>query len=78
VIYRVGFALLCTHVEGGLTITITKILAVYRTYPVMIVGEMEDGAILELSLNEAVEVCELLPPLLWQELMDHYHVFQTR
>jgi hypothetical protein len=42
---------------------VTKILAVYRTCPVMIVVEMCDGSILELSLNEAVEVYELLPPL---------------
>jgi hypothetical protein len=64
----VRFALLGTRVEGSLTMTITKILAVYRTCPLMIVGEMEDGSILELSLNEAAEVYELLPPLLWQEL----------
>jgi hypothetical protein len=68
VICGVGVALPGTRVEGGLTMTITKILAVYRTCPVMILGEMEDGSILELSLNEAAEVYELLPPLLWQEL----------
>ena len=57
---------------------VTKILAVYRTYPVMIVVEMGDGSILELSLNEAAEEYELLPPLLWQELVNHYYVFQIR
>jgi hypothetical protein len=54
-----------------------KILAVYQTYPVMIVAEGEEGSILELSLNELAEVYELLPPLLWQELVHHYHVFQA-
>ncbi|MGH8066763.1 MAG: hypothetical protein ACRERE_16310 [Candidatus Entotheonellia bacterium] len=58
--------------------TITKILAVYRTYPVMIVGEIGDGSILELSQTEAVEVGDLLPPPLWQELVDQYHLFQVR
>lgn len=41
---------------------ITRILAVYRTRPVMIVAE----------------VYELLPPLLWQELVGQYHVFRVR
>jgi hypothetical protein len=57
--------------------TLRKILAVYHTYPVMIVAEAEDGSILELSLHELAEVYELLPPLLWQELVHHYHVFQV-
>lgn len=57
--------------------TLRKILAVYHTYPVMIVVEAEDSLILELSLNELAEVYELLPPLLWQELVEHYHVFQV-
>jgi hypothetical protein len=56
VICGVGVALLGTRVEGGLTMTITKIFAVYRPCPLMIVGEVEDGSILELSLNEAAEV----------------------
>ena len=43
----------------------------------MIVVEAADGSILELSLNELAEVYELLPPLLWQELVHHYHVFQV-
>lgn len=56
---------------------LTKILAVYHTYPVMLVVEAEDGSILELSLHELAEVYELLPPLLWQELVDRYQVFQV-
>jgi len=55
-----------------------KILAVYHTSPVMIVVEAEPGVLLELSLNELAEVYELLPPRLWQELVDRYHVFRVR
>ena len=57
---------------------ITRILAVYRTRPVMIVAEMAEGIILELSLAELAEVYELLPPLLWQELVGRYRVFRVR
>jgi hypothetical protein len=64
--------------EGGVIMIITRILAVYRTRPVMIVAEMEEGIILELSLAELAEVYELLPPLLWQELVGQYHVFRVR
>jgi hypothetical protein len=78
VVCSVGFSLPGTRVEGELTMVVTKILAVYRTCPITLVVEMGDGSILELSLNEAAEVYDLLPPLLWQELMDHYHVFQVR
>ena len=54
---------------------ITKILAVYRGCPVMIVAETEEGVLLELSLNELADVCEFLPPALWQELVQHYQIF---
>jgi len=57
---------------------ITRILAVYRTCPVMVVAETEEDSILELSLHELAEVYELLPPLLWEELVQQYHVFQVR
>ena len=57
---------------------ITSILAVYRTNPVMIVVETEDGDILEISLHELAEVYELLSPPLWQDLVVRYHVFQVR
>jgi hypothetical protein len=58
--------------------TLRKILAVYLAYPVMIVVEAEDGSLLDLSLNELAEVYEFLPPLFWQELVHHYHVFQVK
>jgi hypothetical protein len=56
----------------------TRILAVYRTDPLMIVVEMGAGPILELSLRELADGYELLPPLLWQQLVEQYQVFQVR
>jgi hypothetical protein len=57
---------------------IIKIVAVYRTYPVMVVGEMAEGTLLERSLRELAEAPEFLPPGLWQELAEQYHVFHIR
>jgi hypothetical protein len=56
---------------------VTDILAVYRGYPVMIVAETEEGVLLELSLNELADVHELLPPALWQVLVQHYQIFHV-
>jgi hypothetical protein len=55
----------------------TSILTVYRSCPMMIVIETEEGVLLELSLNELADVYELLPPALWQELVHHYHIFHV-
>jgi hypothetical protein len=57
---------------------ITRIVAVYRTCPVMMVVETEEGALLELSLHELAEVDEFMPPQLWEELVAQYHIFQVR
>jgi hypothetical protein len=64
--------------EVGVERGIIKIVAVYRTYPVMVVGETVDGALLERPLHELAGVHELLPSRLWQELVERYHVFQIR
>jgi len=56
---------------------VTRILAVYRGYPVMVVAETEEEVILELSLNELADVYELLPPVLWQELVRRYQIFHV-
>jgi hypothetical protein len=64
--------------EVGVERGIIKIVAVYRTYPVMVVGETADGTLLERPLHELAGVHELLPSRLWQELVERYHVFQTR
>jgi len=64
--------------EAGLERDIITIVAVYRTYPVMVVGETAKGALLERSLHELADVHERLPPRLWQELVEQYQVFQVR
>ncbi|HZC03262.1 MAG TPA: hypothetical protein VE844_18470 [Gammaproteobacteria bacterium] len=56
---------------------ITSILAVYRSCPVMVVAETEEGILLELSLKELADMYEFLPPVLWQALVEQYHVFQV-
>ena len=64
--------------EAGLERGIIKIVALYRTDPVMVVGETAEGALLERSLHELADVHELLPPRLWQALVEQYQVFQIR
>jgi hypothetical protein len=64
--------------EAGLERSIIKIVAVYHTYPAVVVGETADGALLERSLHELADMPEILPPRLWQELVEQYHVFQSR
>ncbi|HEX2278996.1 MAG TPA: hypothetical protein VHN13_18015 [Candidatus Tectomicrobia bacterium] len=64
--------------EVGVERGIIKIVAVYRTYPVMVVGETADGALLERPLHELADAQDLLPSRLWQELVERYHVFQIR
>ena len=64
--------------EAGSERGIIKIVAVYRAYPVMVVGETAEGTLLERSLHELADVPELLPPGLWQELVVQYYVFQIR
>ena len=63
--------------RGETIVIVTSILAVYRGYPVMVVAETEDGLILELSLNELADIYELLPPALWQILVQHYQIFHV-
>jgi hypothetical protein len=64
--------------EAGVGRSIIKIVAVYHTYPVIVVGETANSALLEYSLHELADMPELLPPRLWQELVEQYHVFQSR
>jgi hypothetical protein len=63
--------------EAGVERGIIKIVAVYRTYPVMVVVETADGALLERPLHELADAHELLPSL-WRELVERYQVFQIR
>jgi hypothetical protein len=64
--------------EAGVARGIIKIVAVYRTEPVMVVGETADGVLHERSLPELADGPERLPPRLWQELVERYQVFQIR
>ena len=57
---------------------ISTIVAVYRTEPVMVVGETAEGALLECTLRELAARPERLPPWLWQALVEQYQVFQIR
>jgi hypothetical protein len=61
-------------VERGLI----TIVAVYRTDPVMVVGETAEGALLERPPHELADGHERLPPRLWQALVEQYQVFQIR
>ena len=57
---------------------LSTIIAVYRTAPVMVVGETAGGALLECSLPDLADGHERLPPRLWQELVEQYRIFQIR
>jgi hypothetical protein len=57
---------------------IINIATVYRTSPVMVVGETAEGALLEHSLHELADMPWLLAPRLWRELVEQYQVFQIR
>ena len=57
---------------------LSPIVAVYRTAPVMVVGETAEGTLLECSLPELAHMHERLSPRFWQELVERYQVFQTR
>ena len=63
--------------EAGWEGSIIKIVAVYHTYPVMLVGETADGALLERSLHELADRPELLPPRSEQELVEQYRSFRA-
>jgi hypothetical protein len=64
--------------EAGVARGLSTIITVYRTEPVMVVGETAEGALLECSLPELAHMHERLPPWLWQELVERYQVFQIR
>jgi hypothetical protein len=51
--------------EAGSERGIIKIVAVYRTSPVMVVGETAEGALQERPLHELADGHERLPPRLW-------------
>jgi hypothetical protein len=64
--------------EAVLERSIIRIVAVYHTYPVMVVGETANGTLVERSLHELADMPESLPPRLWQDLVEQYQAFQSR
>ena len=64
--------------DAGVARGLITIVAVYRTDPVMVVGETAEGTLLERSLPELADGHEVLPPRLWQVLVEQYQVFQIR
>jgi hypothetical protein len=63
---------------AGVARGLITIIAVYRTEPVMVVGETAEGVLLERSLHELADGHERLPPRLWPVLVEEYQVFQVR
>jgi hypothetical protein len=61
---------------AGVARGLSTIVAVYRTSPVMVVGETAGGALLECALRRLADGHERLPTRLWQELVERYQVFQ--
>jgi len=57
---------------------LSTIVAVYHTAPVMVAGEVGEGALLECSLPDLAHMHERLSPRFWQALVEQYHVFQIR
>jgi hypothetical protein len=64
--------------DAGWEKGIIKIVAVYRTDPMMVVGETAEGTLLERTLHELADVHDVLPPRLWHALVEEYQVFQIR
>ena len=57
---------------------ISTIVAVYRTDPVMVVGEFVEGVLQERAIHELADMPGLPAPRLWRELVERYRVFQIR
>ena len=64
--------------EAGWERGIITIVAVYRTSPVMVVGETAEGTLQERALHELADGPDRLPLRLWQALVEQYQVFQIR
>ena len=57
---------------------ITKVLAVYRVSPPVLVVEAEDGTVLDLSLTELKDGGHRLSAGAWKELLEGYQLFTCR
>ena len=56
----------------------TKVLAVYRVSPLLLVVEAEDGRVVELSLKELKDGGHRLSDGAWKELLEGYQLFTCR
>jgi hypothetical protein len=57
---------------------ITKVLAVYRVSPLLLVVEVEDGRVVELSLKELKDGGHRLSDVAWKDLLEDYQLFTCR
>jgi hypothetical protein len=57
---------------------ITKVLAVYRLSPLLLVVEAEDGTVVELSLKELQDGGHRLSDVAWKDLLEDYQLFTCR
>jgi len=57
---------------------ITKVLAVYRVSPLLLVVEAEDGQVVELSLKELKDGGHRLSDVAWKDLLEDYQLFTCR
>jgi hypothetical protein len=55
--------------------TITNVLAVYRVSPLLLIVEVEDGTVVELSLKELHDGGYRLSDVAWTELLETYQLF---
>jgi hypothetical protein len=57
---------------------IAKVLAVYRSSPLLLVVEVEDGTVVELSLKELTEGGHRVSDVAWKALLERYQLFTAR
>ena len=57
---------------------IAKVLAVCRVSPLLLVVEIEDGTVVELSLKELKDGGHRLSDVAWKDLLEGYQLFTCR
>jgi hypothetical protein len=57
---------------------ISKVLAIYRVSPPLLIVETEDGTVLDLSLTELKEGGHRWSDRAWKELLEAYQLFSCR
>jgi hypothetical protein len=57
---------------------IAKVLAVYRVSPLLLVVEIEDGTVVELSLKDLKDGGHRLSDVAWKDLLEDYQLFTCR